>query len=86
MLFYDKKWRDSGADTRHQSLPTALAFSLFSPTTAQTALRTHSPQISITTLKKLPCHPYFYQNILNTKITYFPSHFQNVVLNPDVAF
>lgn len=62
--FYDKKWRDSAVDTRHQSLPTTLPFGpLSSPTAApitQPLFRHPSTRLSVIMLKKLPCHLYLF--------------------------
>jgi len=51
---YDKKWRDSGADTHHQSSPTTLHFSSLSSLTTDP----NPPflRISIRMFKKLPSH------------------------------
>jgi hypothetical protein len=55
---YNKKWRDSGADTHHQSSPTALPFSpLCTFTTDPNVLQTYPPHGHLSEcLKKLPCH------------------------------
>ena len=51
---YDKKWRDSGADTHHQSSPTTLHFSSLCSFT--TAPNPPFLRISIRMFKKLPSH------------------------------
>lgn len=72
---YDKKWRDSGADTHHQSSPTTLPFSpLCTLTTAPNVLQTYPPPGHLSECLKnyrVICLS-FLQNVLNTKITYSP--------------
>lgn len=72
---YDKKWRDSGADTHHQSSPSTLPFSpLCTLTTAPNVLQTYPPPGHLSECLKnyrVICLS-FLQNVLNTKITYSP--------------